>query len=433
MSKDKKNVLIIFADRAITSYIPIIFNEKPELSEKYKGFTYYANTLSYAQYTLLGYPPILGGYEYTPLEINKKKGVFEEKFAQAITMLPAIFGLNDWSSNVINPINEGWESQSWAGVTKEEVETLAKSNLYKKFNINVETIPKTIGDEIKKEVKVVNSSLTERNLICYSFLLISPLNIRGWLYENGMYHNPNNNTGTAYPKEFLKAYAELNMLSRMTDFSANKNTFTVYNNSLTHYPSFLKYPNYVISLYDDHSYEAPMEKELNQWSLRHYHANMALIRFLGEYFDFLRKNNVYDNTRIIIVSDHGIGYGLQNPNFSKFKEANYIPYNALLMVKDFNQKESIKMSFDFMTNAKVPYIATKNVIENPKNPFSGKSIVDKKEMSIVIKADELWQPVYYLGKEEIFDSRNRFSYVKNDPLAEDNWVLDLKYKDVKEK
>ena len=256
-----------------------------------------------------------------------------------------------------------------------------------------------------------------------------PLSLREWFYDNGLYHNPRNNTGNNYSKEFLKGYAELYNLSELTDFSSKKNTFIVFNSSLTHNPSYLKYPNYEMSLFDDVKYQAPMEGKLNPWSLRHYHTNMAFVKLLGEYFDFLRKNNTYNNTRIIIVSDHGIGYGLQNPYLTNFEMENYMPYNALLMVKDFNQNDNIKINYDFMTNAEVPYIATKNIIKTPKNPFSGKILMNKKEKSMIIKTDTNWQPVYYLGKEKILNDKNRFNYVKDNPMEEKNWKVNLKYKE----
>ena len=55
--------------------------------------------------------------------MDKRKGMFEEKFAQAITMLPAVFSLNGWSSNIVNPINEGWESETWGGAQESMILT----------------------------------------------------------------------------------------------------------------------------------------------------------------------------------------------------------------------------------------------------------------------------------------------------------------------
>ena len=37
---------------------------------------------------------------------------------------------------------------------------------------------------------------------------------------------------------------------------------------------------------------------------------MAMLLAVGRYCDFLRENGVYDNTRIIVVSDHGSDLGL---------------------------------------------------------------------------------------------------------------------------
>lgn len=50
-----------------------------------------------------------------------------------------------------------------------------------------------------------------------------------------------------------------------------------------------------------------------------------------------------------------------------------LSYNPLFLVKDFNDnKEMISISYEFMTNADVATIATKGLIENPTNPFTGK-------------------------------------------------------------
>ena len=89
--------------------------------------------------------------------------------------------------------------------------------------------------------------------------------------------------------------------------------------------------------------------------MSHYHANMASLIKLAEWFDFLRENDVYDNTRIILVSDHG--YSLDQfeelvLNTGKNKTENIEWYYPLLLVKDFGSKE-FSVSEEFMTNADV--------------------------------------------------------------------------------
>ena len=72
LSTTGKNVVVLMLDRAMGEYIPYIFEEKPELKEQFSGFTYYSNTISYGAFTNFATPALFGGYEYTPVEINKR-------------------------------------------------------------------------------------------------------------------------------------------------------------------------------------------------------------------------------------------------------------------------------------------------------------------------------------------------------------------------
>jgi hypothetical protein len=44
------------------------------------------------------------------------------------------------------------------------------------------------------------------------------------------------------------------------------------------------------------------------------------------------------------------------------------------MVKDFNSKGILKYNDEFMTNADTPYITTKDIIKDAKNPFTNNSL-----------------------------------------------------------
>ena len=70
--------------------------------------------------------------------------------------------------------------------------------------------------------------------------------------------------------------------------------------------------------------------------------------FLGglrEWFAWMKANGVYDNTKIIIVADHGAG---------EFGERWYeSAVNPILMVKDFDQRGDLKESDVLMSNSDV--------------------------------------------------------------------------------
>jgi hypothetical protein len=92
LSKTGKNVLLIMLDAAVSGYVPYIFEEKPELAFSLRDFTWYPNCVSFASHTLIGAPPIYGGYEYTPEAINRRVSIpLVEKHREAYLLLPRIF------------------------------------------------------------------------------------------------------------------------------------------------------------------------------------------------------------------------------------------------------------------------------------------------------------------------------------------------------
>jgi arylsulfatase A-like enzyme len=68
----------------------------------------------------------------------------------------------------------------------------------------------------------------------------------------------------------------------------------------------------------------------------------------------LKENNAYDNTRIIIVSDHGGNISNISNNITLPNGTPLASYTALLMVKDFDAQGRLKTDNTFMTNADMP-------------------------------------------------------------------------------
>ena len=91
-------------DRAMGAYIPYIFNEKPELKEQFSGFTYYSNAVSFGMSTNIAIPALLGGYEYTPWELNKRDSeTLVSKHNEALKVMPVLFDQNGYEVTVFDP------------------------------------------------------------------------------------------------------------------------------------------------------------------------------------------------------------------------------------------------------------------------------------------------------------------------------------------
>lgn len=389
LSKEGKNVIVFMLDRAMGEYIPYLFNEKPELKEQFDGFTYYRNTVSFGPFTNFGVPALLGGYEYTPVEMNKRSSEpLVSKHNEALKMMPVLFLENGYDVTLCEPTyaNYKWVPDFSIFDEYPEIHTYLTNGLF--------------NDTETKESVVRNSN---RNFFCFSIMKTMPLFVQGSVYENGKYHQVETGDKTftfpqemrglsassGIPDKFLGAYYPLVNLPNITDITDDEvNTYLYFANDTTHSPALLQKPDYVPKqTVDNTEYDSQLADDaytLNGVQLRmrnkrqvtHYHANMAALLQLGRWFDYLRENDVYDNTRIILVSDHGRGIGQikelikQDENGKKIDLEWFYP---LLMVKDFDS-HTFETSDSFMTNADVPTLATKDLIKNPTNPFTGKPI-----------------------------------------------------------
>ena len=149
----------------------------------------------------------------------------------------------------------------------------------------------------------------------------------------------------------------------------------------------------------------------------HYHVNMAAFLQLGKWFDYLKEQGVYDNTRIIIVSDHA--YGLEQ--FDIYCNGQNMEFfTPLLMVKDFNST-GFTVSEEFMTNGDTPTLATSGIIDNPVNPFTGKPInSDAKNGPQTTFYCYYWDIPYNPGNT--FHEGSWYTFTGGDPHDPDNWV-----------
>ena len=91
LSKKGKNVVVFMLDRAVSTYLPSIFEEKPELADSFDGFTWYPNTIAHGGFTNFGTPGLFGGSEYTPWKMNDRtyEGI-PEKHNGTVLVLPTI-------------------------------------------------------------------------------------------------------------------------------------------------------------------------------------------------------------------------------------------------------------------------------------------------------------------------------------------------------
>lgn len=387
LSKTGKNVIVLMLDRSVGNLVPYIMNENPELKEQFAGFKYYENTISFGAFTNFGSPALMGGYEYTPVEMNKRDSEsLVSKQNEALKVMPVNFLNNDYKVTVCDPVYANYQ---W----------IPDLSIYDDYpEIQTYITKGKFGDVENKKTLIVNN---KRNFFCFSVMKSMPLYLQSIIYNGGEYNQVSNSIETQVTDGMSKAkgsnttfeecYQVLTHMSDMTNITEEtKNTFLLMTNDTTHEPTLLQEPSYTpASEIDNTEYDALHTdrftvdgKTLNvdsDWQMTHYHVNMAAFLQLGKWFDYLRENDVYDNTKIILVADHGEFLRAQDELYFGDEDEDYYflndgeSYFPLLMVKDFGATE-FTTSDEFMTNADVPTLAMDDLIENPVNPFTGKAI-----------------------------------------------------------
>lgn len=381
LSKNGKNVVVVMLDRAMGEFVPYLFNEKPELLEQFDGFTYYPNTVSFGGHTNFGAPALLGGYEYTPVEMNKRSSEpLVTKHNEALKVMPTLFADNGYKVTVCDPVYADYQYIPNLSIFDDDPRIQAHI-----------TRGVFLDDERKEEIYANN----RRNFFVFGIVKTLPLAFQPTTYSGGSYNqlvstlqvplSPSRAVGS--PSDFLKSYLTLKSLPDITAVTDDDtNTFLFLSNDTTHDVALLQEPDYVPSnTVDNTDYDAAgtsrftldgktlTVEETDQY--RHYQCNMAAMLLLGDWFDALRESGAYDNTRIILVSDHGFYLGMREDALAdpddNHKDIEL--YTPLLMVKDFDS-HGFTTSEEFMTNADVPTLAATELIENPVNPFTGNVI-----------------------------------------------------------
>ena len=432
LSKTGKNVVVIMLDRAMGEYVPYLFGEKPELKEKFDGFTYYDNTISYGVATNFGTPALFGGYEYTPVELNKRKDeLLVDKQNEALKVMPVLFAQNGYDVTVIDPpyANYQWIPDLSIYDAYPEIQTFHSKG---KFS--------------SAEQKQAMVSKNKRNFFCFSIMKTMPVCVQNLVYDNGKYfqvesdvvyygqtaHNISQSTGI--DASFMDTYNVLTNMSSITKITEEQtNTFQMMSNDTTHMFTLLQADSYTPALHVDNTqYDAQHAdrfvvdgrelKVKDAFQMAHYHVNMASMLRLGEWFDYLREQGVYDNTKIILVSDHGYPHKQIEELWVKLDEGgiDVSGYFPLLMVKDFDS-EGFTTSHDFMTNADVPVLAVKDLIENPVNPFTNKALNDSEKTAHDQFITMSYQSDVAVNNGNTFEASSWLS-VKDDIWNSNNWT-----------
>jgi len=322
-SKDKKNVLVFVADMFQGWYLRTILEENRDIEKELSGFKWYPNTVSITNYTSTSAPSILMGYDYTPdkLDLDSTRELKEKVKEAHLKLIEKVKskGYNYTSTQI-----------PYSSVDNND------------YGVN---IPLWTDDWnfLMPVLNIGNATEQEYSLLWQNAMFFcSPLFVKPNIYRNGnwMYKASKNNENT----KLTKHYNLLRALPYISDTKSENPSFIYVWTKASHFPW---------DLVDDNGKFHP--------NVQPYKNNKWVMEKIVNWIKWMKKNGVYDNTRIIILSDHGIrdtkvnsNIMITNPfipeNPEKISLKQLLCFTPLMMVKDYNDTNKINEDWRFLSN-----------------------------------------------------------------------------------
>ena len=238
--------------------------------------------------------------------------------------------------------------------------------------------------------------------------------LRSIIYDNGWYWSRDDlNTSLV---DNISSYAVIDFLRELTVIDNHEASALLISNEFTHESAYFTFPDLILS-------NVPGKMGTSKYAGNsYYHTNSALFLQLGFWFDFLKKNNAYDNTRIIVVADHGVNIpGIISDEEFPYSGECKEKYNPVLLFKDFNQHGRLVINNEFMTNADVPSLALKGLLSDPVNPFTGKPISTESGKNGIFITSCPFPMVKDHGKYELNIKKDEWFFLKDSIFESKNW------------
>ena len=259
-------------------------------------------------------------------------------------------------------------------------------------------------------------------MLYFSLFRILPSKIRKVFYNNGSYAK----IGNLYNVQmaFIDAYSALENFYKEIEFVSDGDCINIIVNNTTHEP-----PKDSDILFIRRGELIPLAKKycLNEYTAEHFYANYLAHESCARFFRFLKDNNCWDNSRIIIAGDHGrASMRTVDMNFlSGFAGTDISPESLipLIMMKDFDSDGPLQKDYTFTTLADIPILTTEGLApELQKNPFSGlpfKSSQDKTVIKAMHGGD--WRANQQLKLTQFKTTEDDWVYVKENVYDPKCW------------
>ena len=414
-SKTEPNVILMFVDGAMTGYLPDILDERPHLRDAFPGFEWYSNVVSTGNRTINGLPAVFGGFDYTVSAINARSGGdLTEKVSDAYRLYVETFSQAGYDVLYSDPF--------WYGLERKgDCERF--NAIYAEDGIGrcIHAIGRGVDDELRaagESGRLEAFVGLARQYLAIAAFRMAPHAARGSIYDDGEW------LGQSYvwkkkEDKYLANYFSLTQLGALSGTQADRPTFTFLTNEITRAPLFLDgncIPGRDLTAAFP-SIAPLVERYGDADTAQIYQTTACTIEGLAGFVRWLRDEGIYDNTMLVIASDHG--WVSRNPGLFRLPDQIAASmFQAFLMIKPFGADAPLRESREFIANANVPGIICET-LGGCEDPVTGKRIVREALTGSVLLHMTPWQPSGQLWDRFVIEG---LWEVRDDITKPENWT-----------
>ena len=279
LSRVNPNVLVIMLDMFTGDHVAYIREEHPDIVSGYEGFTWYPDTISEGSSTVISLDSIVAGPKNAARNLLEDDGrSLEEKITGETE---AFFG---WL------VQKGYTAK----YADSEITDFPSDPRYTEQNLY-----RRLPDVQKQNIVALPAS--------FGVFKAMPWSLRNRIYNFGLWIewlNVGTNQGSKkYRTKTARHYAVLKNLEAYTSFDDGPSHYTFFHNELNHFPWHFSGQTFE----PDDSLEEfqATDREIRDGRIpRHYYTEVASFKLIGNFLEKMKQEGVYDNTLIIICSDH---------------------------------------------------------------------------------------------------------------------------------
>lgn len=344
LSKSGTNVVVIMMDMFAGDHLGRMVREYPELREQLDGFVWYPDTLAVGNGTSFSLPAMVSGEELAPQRNDAAEGRSEALIERVHQSYAAFFDSLAERGFAVSIVDHNW-------LKPDKLKKYAKSPV---FALNKLSPAYRNRWEMENGISARGSGLPGLFPAAVGTFNIAPWSLRKHIYRKGKWMH------TVYVLDMaVESYAMLDGLPEWSSVSRDGNVYKFLLNELTHNPWRMDAATCMPTSDDPYPATPGATQKVDGIIPEHYISEVCGIRALVRWFDWLKAQGVYDNTQIIIASDHDEH---DSASLGKIFDGEY-PGRAhsLLLVKNRNARGPVLENGSPMTSADLRLLIEKEI------------------------------------------------------------------------